>query len=55
VGAKEQSGRTLVFSLPGSRDIRAYIFNDALILSVAVYEKSTFRFFIGTNIFKDNL
>jgi hypothetical protein len=36
-------------------NIKAYISNDALILSVAAYEKSTFRFFfIETNFFKDN-
>jgi hypothetical protein len=38
-------------------NIKAYLSNDALIaliLSVAAYEKSMLRFFIGTNFFKDN-
>jgi hypothetical protein len=33
-------------------NIKAYISNNALILSVAAYEKAMFRFFIGTNFFK---
>ena len=35
-------------------NIKAYISNDALMLSVAANEKLTFRFIIGTNVFKDN-
>jgi hypothetical protein len=35
-------------------NIKAYISNDLLILSVAAYEKSMFCFFIGINFFKDN-
>jgi hypothetical protein len=56
VGAKEQSGRTLVFSLPGSRDRKfARSFPDPLSNQVAIQRKSLTQNFKDFHRYKSML